>query len=291
MNCFIQFFKNLHYLSKFSLKSKFSKELMEFKYEDILENFLYYLPDSQIFRPEILDSKRTIQLLKTSHCSLARFGDGELMLISGKDIPYQVYDEELAEKMKEILLNKQKNLLVGINHWYFHCKYNPKQENYSRSFELFTMPIFRKMLLNHIDINTIYCDAGFTGLEQENNELFENLREIWNNKKILIITCENAIKNIKYNIYDNASMINYLFVPNKNAYSEYKNVLTEIKKYEKDTLIILMCGPLAKILASDFSKQGYTALDLGHILKSYDYNKREIKKNPETTIQFYSPDE
>ncbi len=292
MNGFIQFFKNLCYLSKFSLKEKLIRNpIYKFSYEDIVENILYYIPDTQVIRPNILDRKDTIHLLVNSNLSLARFGDGELSLAAGHSIPHQAYNKKLADKIIDILKNKQKNLLVGINHWYFYCEYDPKKNNFSKQFELEMMPFFRKEVLKYINLDTIYCNAGITGFGTLSEAEYNEYKKIWNNKDILIVTCQEMLLQTKYNIYDNAKHIDYIFVPNKDSYSEYKPTLDKIKTYDKNTLIILMAGPLSKVLASDLANIGYRALDLGHLMKSYDYYRKGIDITSETVKEFFKPDE
>lgn len=292
MNGFIQLVKNLRYLSKFSVKDKIlNNAWINISYDNLLENFLYYVKDSTVLRPDILTPLDTVEYLVNSNASLARFGDGEIEMLSGNSIPYQEYDEKLAQRMKEILQNKQENLLVGINYWYFYCIYDSSANDTIKKFTYNIMPKCRKRLINYIDCNTKYCDAGFTGFElKEYLKVYEVIRKIWDSKDIVVVTCKNAVENIRHNIYNNASKIDYIYVPNKNAYSEYENVLEELKKYCTDSLIILMCGPLAKVLASDLCYLGYRALDLGHIMKSYDYHMRNVEQTAESVIEFYSPD-
>ena len=292
MNGLILLLKNLCYLSKFSLKTKFIRTgYFQYDYGELVENILYYMPDSAVIRPKILDKTQTTDLLVNSNLSLARFGDGELSIIAGNSIPYQKYDRELALKLSEILKNTNKNLLVGINHWYFYCKYNPALDEVTKHFEFESMPYFRKELLKHIDLNKEYCDAGINGIQKSFEGDYDKFKTIWNNREIIVVACKEAIEKTKYNIYDNAKQIDYIFVPNKNSYSEYNQTIEKIKNYNKNTLVILMCGPLSKVLASDLSNIGYRALDLGHLMKAYDYYRKGIKITSETVEEFYKPDE
>ena len=111
------------------------------------------------------------------------------------------------------------------------------------------------------------------------------------NKEIVIVNCKNALANIKYNIYDNAKQIDYIYIPNKNCYTKTEVVFNEIEKYEKNKLIILQAGPAAKIWASELNQKGYRALDLGHLQKQYDYFKKDIDMSKSENIsKMYAPD-
>ena len=119
---------------------------------------------------------------------------------------------------------------------------------------------------------------------------YKSLKQIWDNKKVLLVACKDALKDIEYNIFDNAQEINYLYIPSKHAYSEYMSIYSQIKEYSKDTLIIPMAGPSAKVLAFDLFKKGFRVLDLGHIMKDYDWYKKSINRTNQNIITFFAPD-
>ena len=54
---------------------------------------------------------------------------------------------------------------------------------------------------------------------------------------------------------------------------KYDEILSTLKQESKDSLIILALGPTATILAYDLAKEGYQALDLGHIDIEYEWFK------------------
>ena len=62
---------------------------------------------------------------------------------------------------------------------------------------------------------------------------------------------------------------------------------------DKDSLFALALGPTATVLAYDLSLQGYQALDLGHIVKSYDLyckNNKRVDLTPEERAKFFAKD-
>lgn len=279
--------KNIRTLSKKRLN------LDELDYSKIIENVLYYIPNSNITRPKVYNTQETIDYLLNSEKSIARFGDGEIILINGNNIGYQKYDPILAQKLKEILKNNQENLIVGINHWYYYPKYNINSDSLTKNFNLYNMPICRNNLNGLIDFSKQYCDAGFTGYAEYSDErkiFFKNIKKLWENKNVVLVHCKEAYEKLKFNIFDNAKEQINVFVPNIDSFSVYDEVLNKLLNFEKNYLIILMCGPLGKVLASDLTKANYRALDLGHIAKSYDYAMKCVKRSSETTLTFYSPD-
>lgn len=268
-----KFFKNLRYFFKNDLANKSDEA-----YEYIIEQILYEIPTSNVFRPNIKNIEQTINILINSNKSIARFGDGELSIIDNKGIPFQEYNDVLAKRLKEILINDNPNLMIGINREYYYPEIDKLIPNVS-SFYRRAVPKLRKQLSKYLNSEKEYCTANFSQAymflkEYDFDNYYEKLRKIWDNKNILIVTCEEVLKNIEFNIYDNAKLINYLHIPAKNAYSKYNEIYNKITQYDQETLIVLMAGPTANVLADDLSKNNYRALDLGHLLKDYDWYKK-----------------
>jgi len=292
-----QLVRNLCYLSKFSLKERvLNNEFLNRSYneflKELLENFLYYIDNSKVKRPNLFTPEETIQLLVNSNKSIVRFGDGELYIINGQGLDFQKYDEDLASRLKDILRAQKDDLLIGISYWCFFPNVFLNTDDASKYCEYFEVPKIRKFYFEYIRDDIKYCDANFTGWNFSENpeKTYSDLKKIWENKNIVIVTCKEILSNIKYNIYENASKIDYVYVPNVDAYSEYEKILSEVKKWDKDTLVILMCGPAAKVLAFDLYNSGYRVLDLGHLLKSYDYYKKNTEMTSENIEKFYGAD-
>lgn len=51
-----------------------------------------------------------------------------------------------------------------------------------------------------------------------------------------------------------------------------------------------MAGPTAKALVYDLTLVGYRALDLGHLMKAYDFYKKNIQLTASNIVKFYLPD-
>ncbi len=67
--------------------------------------------------------------------------------------------------------------------------------------------------------------------------------------------------------------------------------MKKLLEFDKNTSIVLMAGPAAKVWASDLTKVGFRALDLGHLAKSYDFYKRKIPNTGENELKFWGVDE
>lgn len=290
----IKFLKNIKYLSKYNIKQMYLNSCTQLSNEDLIDQILYEIPSSNIKKPKILNHNDTIDAIIKNGASICRFGDGELNIIAGGNIPFQAYNQTLASRLKEILSFPKRNLYIGINYEYYYANL----ENFTpicKKFYREAVPKLRKNLSSVIDWTKQYYSAGFTQLYQtmltyDFESHYKKLKTIWQNKKVLIVCCKNAIENQKFNIFDNANTIDYLFIPPTNAYSEYENILEKITQYPKNTVIIIMAGPTAKVLVSDLYNIGYQALDLGHLAKDYDYYMQQIERNDTNIINFMKPD-
>lgn len=288
------FINNLRYLTRYNIKQLYlnSRDILGFiKFEQKL----YENNSSLVFYPKIKTIEETIKELIEGHKSIARFGDGEFSLLEKKSIPFQNYNEELDNRLKEILISKDENIAISIPYFYF----NIININFTDTVLKFIKnDIFRvrKFILNNIDLNKSYYAKEFTHLYNFINdynfvEYFNSIKKIWEKKDILIVTGETVFNKIQYNIFDNANTINYFKAPSKNAFNEYNNILNNIiKTTPKSTLIITILGPTATVLAYDLHRAGYRALDLGHIAKDYDFFMKKFECNDENTYNFFKPD-
>ena len=76
------FFNNLRYLFRYNLKDIYKCSVGKLSDELVIEQVLYELPNSKVFRPKIKNYEETLDRLISSNCSIARFGDGEITIIN-----------------------------------------------------------------------------------------------------------------------------------------------------------------------------------------------------------------
>lgn len=297
----IKFINNLRYLSRYNIKdlAKFKSELEEkakeeVSVEEIIEQVLYEIPGDHVKRPKIKNFEETVNDIIENNASIVRFGDGEYNVIMGENIVFQDYDTALAESLKNILISNNEKCFIGINYHYYYCdliNFTSCCKKFYRLWVSRKRNSFSKLL----DWEKQYYSTSFTAayqtfVEYDFEKYFDNTRKIWNNRDIVIVCGETVFKEINYNIYDNAKSINYIYAPSKNAYDEYDRLYKEAMQYPKDTIIICILGPTAKVLAYNLSLEGYQALDLGHLAKDYDHYKKGIPREEKNIFKFFMPD-
>lgn len=279
------FLNNLRYLARYNLK-EINNKITEF--DDRFEFLKYELIEEseQTYRPNILNSIQTINYIIDKKISLSRFGDGEFQLIQGKDCIFQDVDINLQKRLKEILSSNMNNHCVAIPHGMCHMRSgNKKQKQFVRSFYVKN----NDWIFNSIIKNKLYLNSDFTAILQE-KEAYNLIRKIWNNRDVTIISGDRVFKGIQYNIFDCAKSIEYINAPTVNAFEKYDEILNQAKKIDKNRLVCIILGPTATVLAYDLAQEGYQALDLGHIVKAYDFyissGNRTILSEEETKIFF-----
>lgn len=288
------FLSNIQYLFKYRIKdivklsntNSYAIEHLKYELQDDFQN---------TFIPKIKKPFDTIEQLICSNDSICRFGDGEFLLMEGKSIPFQKADERLQQRLIEIFVSDEENILIGAqSHLASSLEdYSLIIKNWIREFYIENKDILEKFF-NH---NKIYYDSTFTQLNILYKNLdydyyFSKIREIWENKDITIVCGNNIFKDIESNIFDNAKSIDYLYAPSKNAFSQYNEILEKTLKTDLKSLKIIILGPTATVLAYDLAKNGHRALDLGHIAKSYDWYTKSKEENYSGSeyAKFFLPD-
>ncbi len=250
-------------------------------------NFLYETGEIENL-PKIKSKYQTLDKLINSNKSLARFGDGEFNLILGEDLPFQKYDENLAKKLKKILLNKSDEVLIALPDIFSSLdEYNKNAKDFWRKFVVNN----REKIYPLIDFQKQYYDTEvsrpYMDLEDKSRVkvYFEAFKNVWKNKNIIFIEGSGSRLGFKNDLFDCAKSIKRIIAPAQNAFEKYEEILAcaqvEAKKQgenKEDLIFILALGPAATVLACDLSASGFRALDLGHVDIEYEWFLRKAKK-------------
>ncbi|MBR1617558.1 SP_1767 family glycosyltransferase, partial [bacterium] len=249
-------------------KNKFTKnELLKINlpYENKEKNLTY---------PKVLDKYETLKELINSSKSIARYGDGEFNLIWGESLPFQKYNNVLAQRLKEILKSQDENCLVALPDVFASLDvYNNDAKNFWRKFVVNS----RSKIYEVIDLNKQYFDTETTrpymDLEDKTKvgDYFKEFKKIWQDKDVIFVEGEKSRLGFKNDLFDNAKSIKRILCPSKDAYFSYEKILKECEKQPKNSLFIIALGPTVTVLAYDLTKLNYRALDLGHIDIEYEW--------------------
>lgn len=114
--------------------------------------------------------------------------------------------------------------------------------------------------------------------KKQNIESIEKLKDYFSYKSILIIEGENTRFGVGNNLLKNVKDVKRILAPAKNAFSVYNKLIEEACKFPKGTIVLIALGPTATVLAYDLCKEGYQAIDIGHLDIEYEWYLSGAKK-------------
>lgn len=228
------------------------------------------------FDIKVLGILDTLNYVMAHNSSVARFGDGEMDIITGHSIPYQDYDENLANELKNIISSESNESLVvclsdvfegldrynqsAVDFWKQHLN-----NNYVHYKSLCKAPWYGSTF-----ISRPYMDLVDKSLSKM---YFKNIKNLWDKRDILIVEGVNSRSGVGNDLFDNANSVERIICPSKNAYSKIDEIESSIEKHAENKLVLLILGPTAKVLAYRLSNKDYQAIDMGHIDSEYEWFK------------------
>lgn len=224
--------------------------------------------------PNILNTDITLDKIVKDGCSVSRFGDGEFALMNGKNLIFQTCSDEISYKLREVIKSNNHNHIVCIPDVFDELnKFNNRPKIYWQKY----LNLNRGKIYSLLDKNKIYYDALVTRLYIDYRDKtnvksrFDKLKNLWDKRNLIIVEGEKSRLGIGNDLFVNSNSIKRIICPSKNAFLKYNGILEEVRKCKKDNLVLISLGPTATVLAYDLAKEGYQAVDIGHIDIEYEW--------------------
>lgn len=225
---------------------------------------------------KVLGILDTLNYVMAHNSSVARFGDGEMDIITGHSIPYQDYDENLANELKNIISSESNESLVVCLSDVFERldRYNQSAVDFWKQ-HLNRNYIYYKSLCKAPWYGSTFISRPYIDLVDKSlsNMYFKNIKNLWDKRDILIVEGANSRSGVGNDLFDNANSVERIICPSKNAYSKINEIESLIENHAENKLILLILGPTAKALAYRLSNKGYQTIDIGHIDSEYEWFK------------------
>ena len=263
-----------HYLVKIrrylreKIRTKLRKALGIQDVDLVAYNLLYEVSDMiqnnrQLLIPRIATIEETLEELLNTERSLTRFGDGELgmMFFGGNSIGFQRYDASLIERLKEVLVADEPNLMIGLKNMF-------GMQGSCSDLRAWVGKM-RDLVNPFLDANKRYYDAGVTR-GYSSKDRFLKLKKIWEGKNVVTVEGSLCRLGVGNDIFDNVASLRRILAPAECAFSAYDRILEEALKIKKDALFLIALGPTATVLTYDLCKAGYRAIDIGHLDICYE---------------------
>lgn len=241
----------------------------------------YYSNTEKVLgRYNIVSPIETIEKIVKDNASISRFGDGEFDMIYGVGMNYQKYNPKLAQRLEEILLSQDKGMLIGIP-GIVNLDYCNQYTGFATEFWPKWLKKYKFKLLRILRKNRKYYSAQITRFyldykdKSNTQEYVKKLKEIWNNKDVVIVEGEKSRLGVGNDLFDNMKSIQRIICPSEDAFEIYDKIYEECLNIDKNKLILLALGPTATVLAYDLFKAGYRAIDIGHVDIEYEWFLRK----------------
>ena len=226
--------------------------------------------------PVIADDKELIDRITGEHKSFIRFGDGEFEIMQGNErAPFQKVESELSERLRNIILMPNSDILIGIADNYGSLdRYTHETAQGIREYMTEETRAFH---LSVLDLNRTYYNAYIfkTYMPYRDKAATERrvalIQKIWDGKDIVFVEGDKTRTGYGNDLFDNARSIKRILCPTFNAYSKYDEILACSRKVEKSCLILVALGPAGKVLAFDLVQEGYQVVDIGQVDMDYDW--------------------
>ena len=241
---------------------------------------------------DVLNSTETIHYIINNRCSVSRFGDGELSLVLkgefGEEFHsnFQSFNPELSKRLADILSykNPAPNHIVGLPACGFGFGTSRFKWNIAEYWNRYMYTYIDKILMLS-NTQHFYCDTNFTRFYMDYSDsswckdYVEQLKSIWNDRNIIFVEGETTRLGAGNDLFSTAKSVRRILCPPKNAIDRYDDIIKAIRQHaSKDDLLIIALGMTATVMAYDLAKEGYQALDLGHIDIEYEWYLMKVKE-------------
>lgn len=277
--------QNVRNRTPLSLRQKIGPVLAKIYYA----HRLYLQPKTK--QPHILSIENTLDTVLEKKLSMIRFGDGEITLIDGMDLPFQKRTQELSLRLEEILKVNNPNLLICIPGMWGKLDIFAPYAYYFIMHHMYRYNHTWKALLSY---EKTYGDTNVTRhyLAYKNKEpaekIFEKICSLWESSPVVLIEGAKSRLGLGNDLFDNVTSLERILCPPENAYSKYEDIKAEALKVDKQKLILLSLGPTAKVLAYDLFLSGYRVLDIGHIDMEYEMFLRKEQKQVKVPHKYFN---
>lgn len=238
------------------------------------------------WQPNVMDKSDTLEYIRSTKCSIGRFGDGEVSLMAMIGIGFQRPSWKLRKELIEVARSNNPDFLVCI-------PYLIKDPSHlvasSQKWWKSNLRLMGGVWKHYFDRkNAVFGDTAITRpwLNIQDNELaskcFSLLTDEFKDKDIVLIEGEKSRVGVGNDFLAKARSVKRILCPVKNAYSKIDKIeAAALELATESNLFILALGPTATVLSYRLCKKGYRALDIGHMDIEYEWWKmKATKKTP-----------
>lgn len=251
-----------------------------------LARFVYELHCRNLLpnRLKVLSVDETLDVLLNTNKSMVRFGDSDLVMISGRNTIFQTAAPEITEGLRRIIGYQYEDLIVTIPDIFDDLDiYLPASKAFWQDHLLF----FRKAYYKYCNTNKVYYNTtvsrGYVTLADKSRSgvWFEKFRHVFSGKDLVMVEGCTAHNGVGNDLFAEAASVRRIVCPSSNAYRVRDRILEECLKFDRDKLFLFALGVTAKALVEEMFLKGYRVIDIGNLDMEYEWFLRKaVKKEP-----------
>lgn len=243
---------------------------------------------------------------------------------------FQQFNPQLAAELKEVLSSRDPNIGVAVAYPLYHSlqEFHEKQRLFFRIHGQQMRQMLQPYLAKDWLYYDSYCSMPYhlftsidfaayfqrfaqlwTGTSADSNAVNTNAvegeREKWKEgstaqhtasakldqgKDIVVICGKTVFNKIRYNIFDTARSIKYIYGPSANAYDHIDELTEQALQTDPQHTKFIILGHTATVLAYRLAKAGHRAIDVGHLAKDYNSWRMQEQLTTANIFKFYEKD-
>lgn len=253
---------------------------MKRKIKDLLAAIVYFLYEKKILRSviKVRSIDETLDELLCTEKSMVRFGDGEIVMIKGKNLVLQQASPEISEGLAKILScrdeNRMKNMVVTIPGVFTTLSDHRKESRqFWRDHLLFCRKVYEKYCNPDYFYGSTFVSRCYYFAQDKRDcaGWFAKIKKLWENRDIVIVEGSRTHNGVGNDLLDSAKSIERIICPPNDACASLDRILAECVRYDTDRLFLLSAGVAAKFLAVALFEKGYRVLDIGNLDLEYEW--------------------
>lgn len=208
--------------------------------------------------PDVIPELQTIHALQQGF-SIARFGDGEIKLIMGKDCVSQKHSPEIMTELRDILWkNTMHNFLTGIPNL---CGETAKESFWAKYREKKYTSLYNPMKIYH----SAFISRPDSIPAINNAAYWSEVVKLWAGKRILLLSGGRSSA-LRADTMPEAKQVIERIGPQTDAYANIDHLQETVEHLAKGVDSVILClGATATCLAWRLCVKDIHAMDLGHI--------------------------
>jgi hypothetical protein len=210
---------------------------------------------------------QTLDAVHEGRLSLARFGDGEFLLMANAD--HSIRFQRNAPGLRSDLSNAMNPDWLAPGRVMVALPPPFRGNLHWLGVWIGTWKLVKSLLAPGAQYgNTLISRPAF--FLQEGAAGIAQWRRLWEGREVLVVTGRGSRFELLPALFDGAGKVDFLYASPEHAYADREEIMKGvIARATPDMIVLLSLGPTATILAHRIAAAGIQALDIGHISASY----------------------